>query len=87
MFALACWGLRHRRLTPDDTAALLAFAELLAYNRFLPCLRWRPMAEELARHGPDRLTRSLAELSGRRGPELLPEITRRLELIARADSS
>lgn len=87
VFALASWGLRHQRLGPADTAMLLALADRLGYNRFLPSLRWRPLAEELASCEPDLLARSWAALAAHQGSELVPVMHKHLTVIACDENS
>lgn len=86
-FALGCWGLRHRYLGTDDAAALLALADGLAYNRFLPSLRWQPVADIIEETDPGLLAAHTGALVGRRGSTLLPTLRSRLKLIARAGNS
>lgn len=52
LFSLATWGLLREDERPAVVGQLLALADRFGYNRFLPSLRWEPVAAELSRRAP-----------------------------------
>ncbi|MFN8195501.1 MAG: AAA family ATPase [Nocardioidaceae bacterium] len=81
VFALGGHAVAHG--DPEHGLRLLALAHRFGYNRSFPVLAWEPAAELAARVAPGRLDALLEEYAERPGGELLADLGKVLDEMAR----
>ena len=73
LFALGAWSLLRRAAPAEDALRLLALADLFAYNRMVPTMRWERITPEAEAAAPGLLARLQAEYRDCPQPGLLAQ--------------
>ena len=73
LFALGTWGLLRGATSDDDALVLLALANRFAYNRTVPTLAWKRVAERAEASAPGRLAALQADYLDRHPRGLVDE--------------
>lgn len=74
LFALGAWGLYRGELPVEQAVKFLALAKALSYNQTAPSMAYEPAAQAANEKAPGMLQQYEAELRGRVGEQLLPDI-------------